>query len=340
MVDILQGDSGAPCHLCTCSSQGINDLLKILAGFDINKTYEQCLDTWEKLVGGNIKYSDPARAGQCHAPLADVKVSAVLHWKLRSFDWLLQVYYRLIAGVKRWGVSHKPSQPFVKSAKQQAIDFLRQSTGMLIDTPTSAGGNTNTGELAERFLHPDNQELICSLISNTTDRENFSVLLRDLNIMLRVTQSTKKGVHTTKLRQLGIDIMSHVRSAFLDHLGQPWINITPSLHAMCAHSWQLIDILDAPVALYSEQAQEHWNKYLAKYKSGVATRARQHSVRINILDIFQRMMAMTHPKVASKRRRIICQTCKKEGHTAFSKKHHGYGPKKWEDSIVDSYYVS
>ena len=43
-----------------------------------------------------------------------------LHWKLRSFDWLLQVYYRLIAGVKRWGVSHKPSQSFVKAAKQEA----------------------------------------------------------------------------------------------------------------------------------------------------------------------------------------------------------------------------
>ena len=100
--------------------------------------------------------------------------------------------------------------------------------------------------------------------------------------------------------------MSHVRSAFVNHQGQPWINITPSLHAMCAHDWQLVVILDAPVAIYSEQAQEHWNKYLAKYKRGPSTRARQHSVSLNIYDTFVRMLSMTHPMVAGKKKTGYC----------------------------------
>ena len=256
MVDILQGDSGSPSHYCNSTSEG-NNLINILAGFEINKSFDQCLETWGNLVSGQIGWGSESIAGQCHAPLAAVKVHDVLQWKLGSSDWLLQVYYRLIAGVKRWGVLHKPSQPFVKAAKQEAIYFLRERCGMLIDTPTSQGGNTNTVTLAERFLHPDNREVVCSLIHNTVDRENFSILLRDLNIMLRITQSTREGVSSSRLKQLGVDLMSHVRSAFVNHQGQPWINITPSLHAMCAHAWQLVVILDAPVAIYSEQAQEH-----------------------------------------------------------------------------------
>ena len=340
MVSILQGDSGSPCHYCDFNVEGINDLINILQGFLITKSFESCCDTWDKVLDGDITWHSSARAGQCHKPLLELKIHAVLHWKLRSFDFLLQVYYRLIAGSKKWGESDKRALMFVKSAKENAIDHLRKNTGMLIDTPTSNGGNTNNGMMAERFLHPKNREIICSLILNGTDRENFEVLLRDMNIILSITQSTRDNVDTTKLRQLGIDIMSHIRSKFIDHEGLPWININPSLHAMCGHSWQLIDMLNAPVAMYSEQAQEHWNKYIAKYKSGCGARARQHDVGQNISDIFKRMLLMTHPKIWSKQRIITCGTCGKDGHTSKSVKFHGLGPKNWEDAMIENYYMT
>ena len=63
-------------------------------------------------------------------------------------------------------------------------------------------------------------------------------------------------------------------------------------------------ILDASVAIYSEQAQEHWNKYLTKYKSGPSARARRHSVSLNIYDTFVRMLPMKHPMVAGKKGRL------------------------------------
>ena len=197
---------------------------------------------------------------------------------------------------------------------------------MLIDTPTSDGGNTNNGTMVERVLHPDNREKIYSLINNTSDRENFEILLRDMNIMLTVTQSLREDVNTAKLRHLGIDIMLHIRSKFLNHKGEPWININPSLHAICTHSWQLFDIFNVPISMYSEQAQEHWNKFVSKYKSGCATRARQHNVGLNISDIFSRMLIMTHPTIASKRRQITCFLCGNVGHSCKSVKFHGYGP--------------
>ena len=112
----------------------------------------------------------------------------------------------------------------------------------MIDTPTTGGGNTNNGVTAERFLSPDSREEICTLIINTEDRENFEILLRDVNIMLTVTQ----GTHD-KLKQLGIDIMSLIRTKFVDSNGNAWVSINSSLDATCAHSWELFQICSGPI---------------------------------------------------------------------------------------------
>ena len=49
------------------------------------------------------------------------------------------------------------------------------------------GCNTATASFQTNRLR-DNREVVCSLMHNTVDRSNFSILLRDLNIMLRITQ--------------------------------------------------------------------------------------------------------------------------------------------------------
>ena len=268
-----------------------------------------------------------------------VKFHATMHWKLQSFDFLLQLYYRLIAGVTKWGESDKVQLGFVKIAKKEAQDHL-VPLGLPIDMPTSEGGNTNNGSMAERFLSPDIRDNVCSIIKNTEARENFSILLRDVNIILTVTQGSRDDVDTQKLKQLGIDIMSHLKTSFLTTRNKLWIAVNPSLHSMCAHSWELFTICtDGPLAQYSEQAQEHWNKYVRRFKSGSGARARQHNVSLNIADIFSRMLCMSHPCVASKRRVITCTECGQEGHTSRSTVHHGYGPVTLERTLIDSYYV-
>ena len=338
MADYLQGDSGSPCHYCDFNTEGINNLLNILNGFYITKSYEICSQIWENVEEGLINWGDATRAGQCHKPLMELIIHGITHWKLRTFDTLLLIYYRLIAGVLFWDVSDSRLMPFINAAKKHAIDFIRRETGILIDTPTSDGGNTNAGNLAESFLDPNIREKVCSLINNVTHRENFEVLMRDVNIILTVTQSPRGDVKTQKLRQLGIDIMSHMRTNFLNENGQPWISINPSLHDMCAHSWELYEFLNKPIGIYSEQAQECWNKHVARFKSGCATRARQHSIKANTEDIFSRMLVMTHPVVASKRRQITCSLCGKEGHSAKSVKFHGFGPSELEKAMIEDYY--
>ena len=78
-----------------------------------------------------------------------------------------------------------------------------------------------------------------------------------------------------------------------------------------------------PIADFSEQSQEHWNKYISKFKSGSGARTRQHSVKVNIKDTFARMLQMSHPLVAVRKRTMICGICGEYGHSARSKVHHG-----------------
>ena len=124
----------------------------------------------------------------------------------------------------------------IASAKKKAQEHIREKIGILVDLPTAWGGNTNSGVLAQRFFDPKSRDAICELIKNDDDRENYRTLLRDLNVMLTVCLGTKKLLRTAKLWQLGKDIMSHIRTAFLNSESLPWIPMNPSLHTMCAHS--------------------------------------------------------------------------------------------------------
>lgn len=95
--------------------------------------------------------------------------------------------------------------------------------------------------------------------------------------------------------------------------------LSPSVHSMCAHNPELFEITKGgPIAIYSEQGSEAWNKYIRSFKSGPAARARQTSIQENILDIFNRMMVKTHPKIASRKRQVLCTFCNKVGHTIRS----------------------
>ena len=146
--------------------------------------------------------------------------------------------------------------------------------------------------------------------------------------METVSQGSRHGADTENLRDLGIKIMSDLKTQFLNHNGKPWISINPSLHSMCAHACQLYQFCSGPIAQYSEQAQEHWNKQISeryplrfsinRYKSGCGARARQHGVSVNLADIFGRMLMKTHPVVAAEKRQIRCGRCFKLGHSARS----------------------
>ena len=137
--------------------------------------------------------------------------------------------------------------------------------GMLMDSLCGSGGNTNTGPVADRHFNPENRKFKYGLIGNEEDGRNYERLLSLVNIILTVTQYVhgRKKVRVNKVKSLGIVIMAHVRTSFLNANVQPWIMITPSFHQMCAHSWEFFELNnESSIAKLSESPLENWKKHV------------------------------------------------------------------------------
>ena len=216
MVSLLQGDSGAFCHLCTSTRSDANDLQQINNGFIINKDYESCKDAWEKLQLGDISYTSVERYGQCHESIAKCNLHffSILHFKLRSLDYAQKILYHLVAGQKVWSESGNYASKFIEKAKKKCREHIRETTGMLIDTPTGNGGNTNCGPLADKFFSMNNRKSICELILNKEDHNNYFTMLSMFYILLQVTQSVDnaKLANYEKVKSLGKKLMVHLKT--------------------------------------------------------------------------------------------------------------------------------
>ena len=99
-----------------------------------------------------------------------------------------------------------------------------------------------------------------------------------------------------------------------------WIVITPTVHHLCAHTWELFQWNNGlPIAIWSECPLESWNKFVRSFQSGTAARARQSKVKNNIHDVLRWMLIASHPEIASKK--IRPSICGEMGHTARSSRH-------------------
>ena len=239
-----------------------------------------------------------------------------MHQKLRSLDNCLRLLYHIVGGqTHTWSESNPRVKDAVKLAKKECIDHISKNCGFLVDCPTSIGGNTNTGPVAQKFFSPQHRANIVSLIRNTQHRIAFAEVLSNFNKLLPITQCSDrhKVVHAVKVKELGQQLMVHYKLNF------PFAMLSPSVHQMAAHSWQLFEMVSGqPIAVYAEQSSEAWNKYIRAYKSGAGARARQCSIKLNTRDIFVRMLLQSHPITASKRKMVSCKKCKEYGHTVRS----------------------
>ena len=318
MVDLIQGDSGAFCHYCDATREDANNIEKIAKGFRIEKTVEKCLQAWQSVDSGEISYNNKERAGQVHKPLnvRDIRYYGITHQKLRSLDHMEKLLYHLVSGqTQTWSERNYRVKDALKVAKKETIEHIRQKLGFLIDTPTSGGGNTDTGGITDRFFSIESREDICVLILNKSDRDAYRKLLQLYNMVLSVSQTVdpSKRAIPTEVKALCQELMMFEKTSF------PWSMLSPSIHSMCGHNWELFELnLGESIAIFSEQGSEAWNKHIRAYKSGPSARARQTSIKENINDIFNRMMIKTHPKIATQKRQVSCKRCKRIGHTIRS----------------------
>lgn len=190
----------------------------------------------------------------------------------------------------------------VLEAKAAAIGHINLNCdGSLVDSPTSTGGSTNTGPVAIRFFSQQNCDALCSLIKNRVERNNYAIFLSQISVCLAVSESVdnKKIVNIEKFRQHCYDTMIHLALHF------PWVKISLSVHQMLAHNWRLFQIMEGkPIAIWSENGLESWNKHIRNFRSDAGCRLHQTSVSANIHDIFVRMLITSAPAIAHARRNV------------------------------------
>ena len=171
------------------------------------------------MESGEIGYSNPSRKGQCHNPLSkrDLRHFANLHSKLRSLDFCLKVLYHVESGqTHTWSETNANVRNAVDLSKKHVTNQISKLCGLVLDKPTSNGGNTNDGPTADRFFDKENRQKICSVIRNQEDCKNFNTVLCFFNKMLSINQAvdTSKIAIPNKVQELGTALMVHSKEAF------------------------------------------------------------------------------------------------------------------------------
>ena len=148
-------------------------------------------------------------------------------------------------------------------------------------------------------------------------RKKMEILGQRLSIILRVL-SSKRKVDVEKYKQYCIDTNVFLITEFpcvtYKHLPSPWISITPSVHKVLAHSWELIQHNDGHgLGNLDESGLEGCNKILRCIRRSMSRKISQDA---NLTDTLNRLWLGSDPVVNAERLKAkpFCKTCKVLGH--------------------------
>ena len=290
MRGLVTGLGGAYCLLCTvekdvaCGRNGTNlpvDIEQVC--FTINRSVEEARADYERLVkpdGTVTKTSYLDRKGLTQEPMVEeTSIFSVspLHCLMRSFDFVKLLIYHLRSETFMWtespiklGQGYSDYQTAKKDIKA-ALSVPEINIPLDACDPTGMGGNANKGDLCKRLM-TDYRELMVSFVP-----ERFQNDLRELMCRLWVVikvYTSKEQVNVSEYKQFCLDLYYLVLNSFNN--ASRWINISPTLHSLLAHSWELISNNDGRgLGEFTEGGLEHNNKFLRFYRRNLARKVDQ-----------------------------------------------------------------
>ena len=324
------GTGGAYCDLCSLSKEQSLDLNQIDAGFFIDRSIESVLNIFEDLVqddGTVLKQRNDydRRSGVTTKPIPskshDVKSTQVLHALLRTFDHYMKCAVHVKAAVFTWTeTTGSYNSQFLKNAKFEIQKVIVDKCGEKWDYPdqTGKGGTTTTGKTGRRILH--NKAIRDLVVGKLPEQyiEIFSTFGQCLSVIIRVL-SSKKHVNVEKYRNFCTELHKFLIKSFPRqtdcHLPGPWISITPSLHKVLCHSWELIEMNEeCGLGSLDEAGLEGNNKILRAIRIKLS---RKTSQIVNLRDTLNRMWVGSDPLVNKEREKALpyCKLCNEKGHS-------------------------
>ena len=321
------GLGGCYCDLCTCSKEQCIDVERITGGFTINRTVSDLQNIFNDigLEDGTVEKSKgdyETRAGLTAQPIPTNETLSVqvLHALLRSFDFVMKICVHILAGVFDWSESKLSlNNRFLVTAKERLQQEIFNATGQSWDKPdsTGKGGTSTTGNTARVLLHRrENRELIVSLLP-----EKYRNTLRKVMLMFSVicrVMSSKGDINIDAYKsyctELYLVLIKDFPRQFDKHLPGPWISITPTVHKLLGHSWELMQNNDNHgLGSLDESSLEGCNKILRSIRTQLS---RKVSQTLNLVDCLDRMWASSDPLLNAERQKTLpfCSFCKEYGH--------------------------
>ena len=347
------GLGGAYCDLCDIPRAACHDPERVQEGFEITRNVADLHTLFDDLVqeDGTIYKSRndyEERAGQTTKPIPtidnEVKSVQVLHALLRSFDHFMKIAVHLRAGVFEWSESPTSiNKQFLVNAKKEIQSHIDNILGERWDFPDGAGkgGTSTTGNTARRILH-HGRDIVTQLVP-----VNYQQIMRQfgqhLSVIIRVFCSGKT-VNVKEYKKLCTTLYLFLLRSFPHVRNEPgtWISITPSVHKLLGHSWELIEMNeDCGLKNFDESGLEASNKVLRTIRLKLARKTSQSD---NLDDTIRRMWLGSDPKANNVRLKAqpYCKHCAEHGHSSrYCKiKNPILGPLSDDDALFESLTIS
>ncbi|XP_032587195.2 uncharacterized protein LOC116804340 [Drosophila mojavensis] len=202
-----------------------------------------------------------------------------LHAWIRFLEFVLRISYK--NDLKKWRIKEADKNQ-VAARKQQIQEKLWLEMGLIVDKPKQNGsGSSNDGNTARRaFSDPRKFSDILNL--------NYEVI-RNFHIIL-IAISSEHYINSDKFRAFC------VRTFEIYMNNYSWYPMSPTVHKVLIHGYQIMDSCIVPVGVLGENASEARNKI---YKNDRRSHARKSSRLNNITDVFHRALDSSDPLLSS-----------------------------------------
>ena len=319
MRSTISGLGGAYCLLCyvpqstACGRDG-----DYTSFSKITRTAAKRREVWNNLVDENQcikkrKSDYHIRSGLTQEPIVEEDLSLVspLHAIMRCEGNVQKLIYHLRSETYIWTESPKKLGEFTEiyhKAKTEKHKIIYEETNIKVDIPdaTGKGGTTSNGNVCERLLK-DHRNVLVSLVP-----EQFQPALNEfvdrlwIILFIYTSQSKNAQVNTLLFREFCADTYKLLLNNF-ENSEKKWINVSPTLHMILAHSWELIEINgNYGLGEYSETGLENNNKFLRYFREHLA---RKNSQETNLEDCINRFWLKSDPVVRQAGPEMYCSRC-------------------------------
>lgn len=220
---------------------------------------------------------------------------SILHARIRLFEFLLHLSYKLKAEVHKGRITVENDKEKIKLAKQEIQKEFREKMGLLVDIPKVGYGNTNDGNTSRRFF--SNINLAATITGVDIELiQRFKIILEVLSSGLDIIVENF-AIYTMDTAKYYVQLYG-------------WQPMSPTVHKILIHAPNIISHALLPIGQLSEEAAEARNKHFRQYRESFA---RKFSRTECNEDVLNRLLLTSDPLLSSMRQNV------KRNRQSFSK---------------------